>query len=56
MGANSDDAAPEFDGAASRRDGAVYFVDKRFSAIKVVVYLQLNKFVRLKFIILKSIR
>ena len=56
MGPNRDDAAPEFDRAAGRRDGAVYFVDKRFSSIKIVVYLLLNTFVRSKFIILKSIR
>ena len=56
MGANRHDATPEFDRAAGRRDGAVHFVDKRFSAIKIVVYLLLNTFVRLKFVILKSIR
>ena len=56
MGTNRDDAAPEFAGTAGKRDGAVYFVAKRFSAIIIVVYLLLNKFVRLKLIILKSIR
>lgn len=47
MGTKRDDAAPQFAGAAGRGDGAVYFVDKRFSAIKIVLYLLLNKFVRL---------